>query len=121
VLQAATREVGAAGLTFRGFADVSGQPQLIGHEADSGGPQPDLWGWTVRDGQPARLFAWAPKERQYKQVLEPAPLTPLLTPESDPAAILQATCKKLGLTGEETANSITPFLPPMLQGSGQTE
>jgi hypothetical protein len=121
VLQAATREVGAAGLTFRGFADVSGQPQLIGHEADSGGPQPDLWGWTVRDGQPARLFAWAPKERQYKQVLEPAPLTPLLTPESDPAAILQATCKKLGLTGEETANSITPFLPPMLQGSGRTE
>ena len=115
VFQLAMHEAAEAGMTYRGFVDAGGQPQFIGHETESGGAQPDLWGWTARDGQPARLFAWSAKDTQYKSTTDPAPLTPLFVPERNPQEILQAACKHFGLTTDDYKNSIEPFLPPFFK------
>ena len=115
VFQLAMHEAAETGMTYRGFVDAGGQPQFIGHETESGGAQPDLWGWTARDGQPARLFAWSAKDTQYKSTADPAPLTPLFVPERNPQEILQAACKHFGLTTDDYKNSIEPFLPPFFK------
>ena len=115
VFQVATREAANAGMTYRGFIDASGQSEFIGHETESGGAQPDLWGWTARDGQPARLFAWSAKDTQYKPTADPAPLTPLFVPERNPQEVLQEACKHFALSADDYKNSIEPFLPPFFK------
>ena len=115
VFQAATREAANAGMTYRGFVDAAGNLQLIGHEAESGGAQPDLWGWTARDGQPTRLFAWSMKNTLYKPTADPAPLTPLLAPNRNPQDVLQVACKHFALSADDYKNSIEPFLPPFFR------
>lgn len=115
VLQAAIHDAAAGGMTYRGFVDAAGQPQFTGHETDSGGAQPALWGWTARDSQPARLFVWSAKDARYQPAAEAAPLTPLFAPERDPQEILREACKHCALSADDYKNSVAPFLPPFFK------